>query len=285
MAAAAAAAARDATRLWRASPGDPRGEEAGEKAAGCGQEGAPTRPPPAPHPRRGCPIAHATLGPRGTQHASGRHPVQERGEGRGGARRGPPSSLRTPPPVASPPAPAAPGAGPGTPGPGQHRGRPTRPQAPVRPPAPEGRGMPGGEDTATGPRAADRGGPDPRSGERIRSGGRGGGRWWGGGGGSRALPLAQPATMSADRRRRRRQSGQRIGAAAGPGERDTPGRGPGEQQTGSGPRRAGGRTERGTDGVQPRDTNATEPAVEAGVAARHREGAWLETTRGKRVGR
>lgn len=80
------------------------------------------------------------------------------GAGRGGARRGPPSSLRTPPPVASPPAPAAPGAGPGTPGPGQHRGRPTRPQAPVRPPAPEGRGMPGGEDTATGPRAADRGG-------------------------------------------------------------------------------------------------------------------------------
>ncbi|CAI9161142.1 unnamed protein product [Rangifer tarandus platyrhynchus] len=92
------------------------------------------------------------------------------------------------------------------------------------------------QDTATGPREADRG-PDPRSGEHIGAGDEAGVVL----GGSRVLPLAQPATTSADRRRR--QSGQRIGAAAGPGKRDTPGRDPGEQQMGSGPRQTDGRTD------------------------------------------
>lgn len=124
-----------------------------------------------------------------------------------------------------------------------------------------GRGRPGGTRPALG---------------RARQSG-GGARRGGGGGVAGAPPRPSP--------RRRRQSGQRFGAAAGPGKRDTPGRGPGEQQMGSGPRRADGRTdgEGHRRGAATRDANATEPAVEAGVAAPPPRGGWLKTTRGKRV--
>ncbi|XP_043318315.1 collagen alpha-1(I) chain-like [Cervus canadensis] len=237
--------ARDAGELWqRASPEDPARRGSGEKGVWSGR-----RPPapPAPHPRRGCPIAHTTLGPRGTQRAAPAA-TAGRNEGRGAA--GPPPPPHPHPPRREPARPGGPGSRAGDPRPG-HAGAGRRAlRRPSVPPTPEGRGTPGGEDAATGPREADRG-PDPRSGERIGAGG-------------------APATTSADRRRRR-QSGQRIGAAAGPGKRDTPGRGP--RGAADGERtEADGRTERGTDGVRPCDTNATEPAVEAGVAARHREG-------------
>ncbi|XP_060975761.1 basic proline-rich protein-like [Dama dama] len=213
---------------------------------------APTRPT-GPH-TRGEDARSRTQPSVHEGHSAPRRPPPREGT-RGGARRAP-LLLRTPPPPRRGPArPGGPGSRAGDPRPGHAADGRRALKRPSVPPTPEGRGTPGSEDTATGPREADRG-PDPRSGQRIGAGGAAGG--------------GLPATTSADRRRR--QSGQQIGAAAGPGKRDTPGRGPGEQQMGSGPRRTDGRTEKGTDGVQPRDTNATEPAVEAGVAARHREG-------------
>lgn len=221
--------------------------------------------PPAPHPRRGCPIAHTTLGPRGTQRAAPAATAW-RNEGRGAA--GPP-----PPPHPHPPSRAHPPRRPREPGrepPGRATPGPADAPSSARPSRPPQRG--GGRRAARTRRPA-RGrqtGDPTRARESASERGARRGGLVGGWGGSRALPLAQPATTSADRRRQR-QSGQRIGAAAGPGKRDTPGRGP--RGAADGERtEADGRTERGTDGVRPRDTNATEPAVEAGVAARHREG-------------
>lgn len=211
--------ARDAGELWqRASPEDPARRGSGEKGVWSGR-----RPPdpPAPHPRRGCPIAHTTLGPRGTQRAAPAATAW-RNEGRGAA--GPPPPPHPHPPVASPPAPVAPGAGPGTPG----RATPGPADAPssARPSRPPQRG--GGRQAARTRRPArgrQTGDPTRARESASERGARRVGGLVGGWGGSRALPLAQPATTSADRRRRR-QSGQRIGAAAGPGKRDTPGRGP-----------------------------------------------------------
>lgn len=227
---------RDA--LWRASPEDPRGEEAGEKegaARGSGRRRPPD--PPGPHTRGEDARSHT----RPSLHEGRSAPVAtacgNEGEGHG---RAPPPPLRTPNPRREPARPGGPGSRAGEPRPGPHRGRPTRPQAPARPPAPEGRGTPGGEDTATDPREADRG-TRPALGRAHRSGGRGGGCWgWGGGwGGHGCSPSPSP------RRRRRTggggKAGNGSGAAAGPGKRDTPGRGPGEQQMGSGPRRTDGR--------------------------------------------
>ncbi|XP_043318308.1 collagen alpha-1(I) chain-like [Cervus canadensis] len=211
--------------------------------------------------------AHNPRSTRDTARRAGRHRVEERGEGRGGS----PSSSAPPPPRREPARPGGPGSRAGDPRPG-HAGAGRRAlKRPSVPPTPEGRGTPGGEDAATGPREADRG-PDPRSGERIGAGGAaGGGGWWGGGGGRGRSPSPSPR-----RRRRTGGGGGKAGNGSGPrqarGSETRQGAGPGEQQTGSGPRRTDGRTERGTDGVRPCDTNATEPAVEAGVAARHREG-------------
>ena len=259
--------ARDTRHAVAGEPTRPR------EARGSGEEGgvwSGRRAHPTHRPHTRGEDARSRAQPLKSTRDTARRPPPRAGT-RGGARQGPSPLLRTPPPRREPARPGGPGSRAGDPrGPGHTAGgRPTRPQAPVRPPTPEGRGMPGGEDTAAGPREADRG-ARPALGRAHRSGGRGGGGCWGGReGGHRCSPLARPATMSADRRRR--QSRQRIGAAAGPGKRDTPGRGPGEQQMGSGTRRAGGRrgapTGRG-GGVRPRDTNATEPAVEAGVAAR-----------------
>ncbi|XP_043318301.1 collagen alpha-1(III) chain-like [Cervus canadensis] len=210
--------------------------------------------------------AHNPRSTRDTARRAGRHRVEERGEGRGGS----PSSSAPPPPRREPARPGGPGSRAGDPRPG-HAGAGRRAlKRPSVPPTPEGRGTPGGEDAATGPREADRG-PDPRSGERIGAGGAAGGGWWGGGGGRGRSPSPSPR-----RRRRTGGGGGKAGNGSGPrqarGSETRQGAGPGEQQTGSGPRRTDGRTERGTDGVRPCDTNATEPAVEAGVAARHREG-------------
>ncbi|XP_043727760.1 collagen alpha-1(III) chain-like [Cervus elaphus] len=210
--------------------------------------------------------AHNPRSTRDTARRAGRHRVEERGEGRGGS----PSSSAPPPPRREPARPGGPGSRAGDPRPG-HTGAGRRAlKRPSVPPTPEGRGTPGGEDAATGPREADRG-PDPRSGERIGAGGAAGGGWWGGGGGRGRSPSPSPR-----RRRRTGGGGGKAGNGSGPrqarGSETRQGAGPGEQQTGSGPRRTDGRTERGTDGVRPCDTNATEPAVEAGVAARHREG-------------
>lgn len=118
--------------------------------------------------------------------------------------------------------------------------------------------MPGGEDTATGPGWADRG-PYPRSGERTGARARRG---------SRALPLIQHATAAAaaDRRWQRRTGSGETCNGLGP-RRAREARhtralyqgAAGGQQT-----EADGRTETGTDGVRPREANATEPAAEVG---------------------
>ncbi|XP_043318305.1 collagen alpha-1(III) chain-like [Cervus canadensis] len=210
--------------------------------------------------------AHNPRSTRDPARRAGRHRVEERGEGRGGS----PSSSAPPPPVASPPAPAAPGAGPGTPG----RATPGPADAPssARPSRPPQRG--GGRRAArTWRPARGRQTGDPTRARESASerGARRGGGWWGGGGGRGRSPSPSPR-----RRRRTGGGGGKAGNGSGPrqarGSETRQGAGPGEQQTGSGPRRTDGRTERGTDGVRPCDTNATEPAVEAGVAARHREG-------------
>ncbi|XP_043314233.1 basic proline-rich protein-like [Cervus canadensis] len=143
--------ARDAGELWqRASPEDPARRGSGEKGVWSGR-----RPPdpPAPHPRRGCPIAHTTLGPRGTQRAAPAATAW-RNEGRGAA--GPPPPPHPHPPRREPARPGGPGSRAGDPRPG-HAGAGRRAlKRPSVPPTPEGRGTPGGEDAATGPREADR---------------------------------------------------------------------------------------------------------------------------------
>lgn len=143
--------------LWRAS-GRPRERELGRRSPG--RETRPTgRPtvPPRPTPPRPRMPDHA--------HTFGVPPPPRRGTSGGGQPAPPPPH---PTLVASPPALAAPGAGPGTPDQAT-LGTADVPSASVGTPAPEGRGMPGGKDTATGPRGTDRG-PDPRSGERGRGG-------------------------------------------------------------------------------------------------------------------
>ena len=123
--------------------------------------------------------------------------------------------------------------------------------------------MPGGEDTATGARGTDRG-PDPRSGERTGAGGRGGA---GEGGDHGSSP-------SSSTRRRRRTGGGETGNGSGPRrarKRDTPGRGPGRQQTASGLRRTDRRRGAPTGCGHARPTPRNRGGV-GGAAARHREG-------------
>ncbi|XP_055284529.1 basic proline-rich protein-like [Moschus berezovskii] len=124
---------------------------------------------------------------------------------------------------------------------GPHRGRPTRPRRPSVHPAPEGRGTPGGE----GDRPA-----AGRPGDPTRT---------------RAEPTG------AGTRRRRRTGGGETDDGSGPrharearrtGARPR-GAADGEERTEAGGQ-TDGRTERGTDGVQPPEAEATEPAAEAG---------------------
>lgn len=258
--------ARDAGELWqRASPEDPARRGSGEKGVWSGR-----RPPdpPAPHPRRGCPIAHTTLGPRGTQRAAPAATAW-RNEGRGAAGPPPPPHPHPPSQARPPRRPREPGRGPPA---GPRRGRPTRPQAPVHPAHPRGAGDAGRRGRGDRP-AGGRPGTRPALGRAHRSGGRGGGGAGGGVGGVAGAPprparddvggqAAAAAKRATDRGRGR------------PGEaRHARARAPGSSRRGADRGgRTDGRTERGTDGVRPCDTNATEPAVEAGVAARHREG-------------
>lgn len=191
--------------------------------------------PPAPHPRRGCPIAHTTLGPRGTQRAAPAATAW-RNEGRGAAGPPPPPHPHPPSRAHPPRRPREPGRGPPA---GPRRGRPTRPQAPVRPAHPRGAGDAGRRGHGDRP-AGGRPGTRPALGRAHRSGGRGGGGWWGGGGGRGRSPSPSP------RRRRRTGDGSgKAGNGSGPrqarGSETRQGAGPGEQQMGSGPRRTDGR--------------------------------------------
>ncbi|XP_065794611.1 collagen alpha-1(I) chain-like [Muntiacus reevesi] len=264
------AAPRRASAGRRASPEDPRGEEAGRR--GCGREGAhPTHR----HHTRG-EDARSRTQPSVHEGRSAPGAAAWRNEGRGHG--GPPFLLRTPPPSR-----ARPPRRPREPGRGDPRARPRRGPADApssarpSPPAPEGRGAPGGEDTATGPREADRE-TRPALGRARRSGGRGGG---GGGGEGLGAAGAPPRPARDD-----------VGRQAAAAKRATDrGRGrPGEaRHTRARPREAadgerteaGGRTERGTDGVRPHVTpTPRNRRWRRGWAARHREGGWLETTRG-----
>ncbi|CAM9132093.1 unnamed protein product [Rangifer tarandus platyrhynchus] len=196
---------------------------------------------------------------------------------RGGARRAPLLLLlllRTPPS----PSRARPPRRPREPGRGRprarpHRERPTRPQEPVRPPAPEGRGMPGGEDTATGPRWADRG-PDRRSGERVGAGGAAGGSVPDRGGRGRrprrgAARNRGPggAPGGGDRRARRRGprgAAGRRGCGAARGRRRGGGRGGGGG--GSPPPRPGARAPPPTAGGRTHAPHAPRPRARGGGA-------------------
>ncbi|XP_060994246.1 collagen alpha-1(I) chain-like [Dama dama] len=254
-------------------PGRGRAVAAGEPRRparrGSGEKGvwSGRRPPdpPAPTPAARTPDrAHNPRSTRDTARRAGRHRVEERGEGRGGP---PSSSAPHPLPVAGPPAPAAPGAGPGTPG----RATPRTADAPssARPSRPPQRG--GGRRAARTRRPArgrQTGDPTRARESASEQGARRGGGWWEGRGGGRGRsPSPSP------RRRRRTGGGGKAGNGSGPrqarGSETRQGAAPGSSRWGAD---RGGRTEKGTDGVRPRDTNATEPAVEAVVAARHREG-------------
>lgn len=229
----------------------------GEWREGARPAGRPGRAP-RPAPRRGRPIAR-TL----SVHEGRSAPPPPRGGPRRGRERAAepplPPPPHPPPPTASPPAPG------GTPPrPRPHRGRPTRALG-VRPSHPPQRG--GGRRPARTRRPARGGqdrGPDPRSGERTGAGGRGGA---GEGGDHGSSP-------SSSTRRRRRTGGGETGNGSGPRrarKRDTPGRGPGRQQTASGLRRTDRRRGAPTGCGHARPTPRNRGGV-GGAAARHREG-------------
>lgn len=236
----------------------------GEWREGARPAGRPGRAP-RPAPRRGRPIAR-TL----SVHEGRSAPPPPRGGPRRGRERAAEPPL-PPPPHPPPPhrEPARPG-GDSTTAKATPRTADARPRRPAVTPAPEGRGTPAGEDTATGPRWA-RPGTRPALGRAHRSGGP---RRGGGGGRSRELPLVQHATAATDRRRR---NGQRIGTAAGPEARHTRAR---PREAADGERtEADGQTERSTDGVRPREANATEQGRCWWGGRAPPRGAWLKATR------
>ena len=250
--------ARRKTREAR-EPGGRGGWREGARPAG-----RPGRAP-RPAPRRGRPIAR-TL----SVHEGRSAPPPPRGGPRRGRERAAEPPL-PPPPHPPPPhrEPARPG-GDSTTAKATPRTADARPRRPAVTPAPEGRGTPAGEDTATGPRWA-RPGTRPALGRAHRSGGP---RRGGGGGRSRELPLVQHATAATDRRRR---NGQRIGTAAGPEARHTRAR---PREAADGERtEADGQTERSTDGVRPREANATEQGRCWWGGRAPPRGAWLKATR------
>ena len=236
----------------------------GEWREGARPAGRPGQRPPS-RAAAGTPDRAHALGPRGSQRTAATARRAEEGEGEGGGA-----------PSPSTPAPAPPHREPARPGGDSTTAKATprtadaRPRRPAVTPAPEGRGTPAGEDTATGPRWA-RPGTRPALGRAHRSGGP---RRGGGGGRSRELPLVQHATAATDRRRR---NGQRIGTAAGPEARHTRAR---PREAADGERtEADGQTERGTDGVRPREANATEQGRCWWGGRAPPRGAWLKATR------
>lgn len=233
--------------------------------AGGRSPGREARPRPPSRAAAGTPDRAHALGPRGSQRTAATARRAEEGEGEGGGA-----------PSPSTPAPAPPHREPARPGGDSTTAKATprtadaRPRRPAVTPAPEGRGTPAGEDTATGPRWA-RPGTRPALGRAHRSRGP---RRGGGGGRSRELPLVQHATAATDRRRR---NGQRIGTAAGPEARHTRAR---PREAADGERtEADGQTERGTDGVRPREANATEQGRCWWGGRAPPRGAWLKATR------
>ena len=233
--------------------------------AGGRSPGREARPRPPSRAAAGTPDRAHALGPRGSQRTAATARRAEEGEGEGGGA-----------PSPSTPAPAPPHREPARPGGDSTTAKATprtadaRPRRPAVTPAPEGRGTPAGEDTATGPRWA-RPGTRPALGRAHRSGGP---RRGGGGGRSRELPLVQHATAATDRRRR---NGQRIGTAAGPEARHTRAR---PREAADGERtEADGQTERSTDGVRPREANATEQGRCWWGGRAPPRGAWLKATR------
>ncbi|XP_065773109.1 collagen alpha-1(I) chain-like [Muntiacus reevesi] len=238
---------------------------------------APTRPtgttPAARMPDRG-------HNPRSTRDAARRAPP--RGGTRGGGTAGPLSSS-APRPRREPARPGGPGSRAGeTPGPGHAGDRPTRPQAPVRPRPPQRGGGRRAARTRRPARGRQTGRPDPRSGERAGAGGAAGVVVGGGLGAAGAPP--RPA---------RDDVGRQAAAAKRATDR---GRGrPGEaRHTRARPREAadGERTEAGgradgeghRRGAATRDTNATEPAVEAGVGRAPPRGGMARNDPGGGVG-
>ncbi|XP_060994229.1 collagen alpha-1(I) chain-like [Dama dama] len=195
---------------------------------------APTRPT-GPH-TRGEDARSRTQPSVHEGHSAPRRPPPREGT-RGGARRAP-LLLRTPPPPRRGPArPGGPGSRAGDPRPGHAADGRRALKRPSVPPTPEGRGTPGSEDTATGPREADRG-PDPRSGQRIGAGGAAGGAGGRVGGGRGRSPSPSP------RRRRRTGGGGKAGNRSGPrqarGSETRQGAAPGSSRWGAD---RGGRTD------------------------------------------
>ena len=274
--------ARDATRApRRASRKAREAREPGARGEGGGGK-ALSRPgdPTAPVPRRG-EDARSRARSRSTRVAAHR---RHRAEGRGGRGRGrrSPLSLSTPapptPPRARPPPHPRRGGGGGTPpAKATPRTADARPRRPSITPAPEGRGMPAGEDTATGPRWA-RPGTRPALGRAHLSG------WARRGEDHESSP-------SSSTRRRRRTGGGETGSGSGPRRareaRHTRAR---PRGAADGERtEADGQTEKGTDGVRPREANATERAVEAGwpratARGRAQGDPWAGETRVSRRG-
>ena len=238
--------ARDATRCsGRAG----RPEERGSGRRSPGPETRPTGLPTVPpRPRRECLIARTP-----SVHEGRSAPPPPRGGRRGGGQRAPSSS--PPHPRREPARPGGPGSRAGDPRPG-HTGDGRRALG-VRPfPRPTGAGDAGRRGHGDRP-AGGRPGTQPAFGRAHRSGGAAG-VWWGGGGHGRS-PLSST--------RRRRWTG---GGETGNGSRPRLARE--ARHTRARPRgaadgertEADGQTERGTDGVRPREAKATQPAVEVG---------------------
>lgn len=245
--------------------------------AGRRSPGRETRPPPSRAAARTPDRAHA-LGPRGSQRTAATARRGEEGEGEGGGAPSPSTPAPPTPPRARPPPHPRRGGGGGTPpAKATPRTADARPRRPSITPAPEGRGMPAGEDTATGPRWA-RPGTRPALGRAHLSG------WARRGEDHESSP-------SSSTRRRRRTGGGETGSGSGPRRareaRHTRAR---PRGAADGERtEADGQTEKGTDGVRPREANATERAVEAGwpratARGRAQGDPWAGETRVSRRG-
>ncbi|XP_055284530.1 collagen alpha-1(I) chain-like [Moschus berezovskii] len=169
------------------------------------------------------------------------------------------------------PAPAAAaGDGPGSTPPGRTTpGTADAPAASVRPPGPRGAGDAGRRGHGDRPAAGRPGDPTRTRAEPTGAGC--GARRGGLVGGSGRATGAPPPSASSSTRRRRRTGGGETDDGSGPrharearrtGARPR-GAADGEERTEAGGQ-TDGRTERGTDGVQPPEAEATEPAAEAG---------------------
>lgn len=207
--------------------------------------GRETQPPPS-HTTAGTPDRAHALNPRGSQHTATNAQRANKGEEEGGRAPSPSTPAPASPREDSPTAKATP------------RTADAHPRHPTITPAPERRGMPASKDTATSLQWQKQG-PDPRSGEHTGAGAAAGrGR------------RNHGSSPSSSTRQRRQTGGSKTANGSGPWgtwKRDTPGHGPEAQQTASILRR----TERGTDGVRPREANTTEWRRCSGVAARHHE--------------